>query len=314
MIKKVFLVVGILIVIFSCRKTVTVIDGTIPANPYDTVNYDETGIPDVPVDSNSFLGIHKYILSKKCGVPGCHDGSFEPDYRTVQSAYYTLVFAPAKKNNIDSTFTYRVVPYDTTLSWLHERITTDDAVLGRMPLYDSLPKRQIDMISNWIEGGAKDIFGNVMNQPNVEPGFFGLVAYETSSGQRIDSIRGSNFYNPFYAPANSDIDIWMGLYDDITYPPLFTYNKIKFSTNPNNFSSVTALPLTVEFTPFYAPAFNFGPAPYFLHYTVNTSQWNVGDIVYIRVYVQDGQHTTPTELPSGSAPSYLQLYCSFKIQ
>ena len=106
----------------------------------------------------------------------------------------------------------------------------------------------------------------------------------------------------------------MGLYDDITLPPLFTYNKIKFSTDPNDFANAPALPMTVEFTPFYAPAFGFGPAPYFLHYVVNTSQWNVGDIVYIRAYVQDGQHTAPTEIPSSSSPSYLQLYTSFKIQ
>ncbi|MEI7803023.1 MAG: hypothetical protein WCI97_10285, partial [Bacteroidota bacterium] len=86
MIKKIFFALTLTIVIFSCKKKVTTVEGTIPDNPYDTVNYDETGIPEVPIDSNSFLGIHKYILSKKCGVPGCHDGNFEPDFRTVQSA------------------------------------------------------------------------------------------------------------------------------------------------------------------------------------------------------------------------------------
>lgn len=315
MIKKILVLVGAIVLIFSCKKTVTTLQGTIGENPYDTINYDNTGIPDMPIDSNSFLGIHKYIISVKCAVPGCHDGNFEPDFRTVQSSYYTLVFAPVKKNNVDSTFTYRVVPHDTTLSWLHERITTDDAVLGRMPLYDTLPKSQIQMIANWINSGAKDIFGNEMNQPNTEPAFFGLVAYLPNSGnQRIDSIRGAASYYPFYAPANSDIKIWMGLYDDITLPPLFTYNKIKFSTDPNDFSSAPALPMTVEFNPFYAPGWGWGPAPYFLHYTVNTGQWNVGDIVYIRAYVQDGQHSTPTEIPSGTAPIYFQMFCSFKVQ
>ncbi|GDX51956.1 hypothetical protein LBMAG27_10030 [Bacteroidota bacterium] len=315
MIKKTLVLVGCVVIIFSCKKTVTTLQGTIVENPYDTINYDNTGIPDVPIDSNSFLGIHKYIISVKCAVPGCHDGNFEPDFRTVQSSYYTLVFAPVKKNNIDSTFTYRVVPHDTTLSWLHERITTDDAVLGRMPLYDTLQKSQIQIITNWINSGAKDIFGNEMNQANAEPAFFGLVAYLPNSGnQRIDSIRGASSYYPFYAPANSDVEIWMGLYDDITLPPFFTYNKIKFSTDPNNFPNVTANSMTVEINPFYAPGWGWGPAPYFLHYTINTGQWNVGDIVYIRAYVQDGQHSSPTEIPSSSAPAYFQLFCSFKVQ
>lgn len=315
MTKKILVAVFISLIIFSCKKKVTVLDGDLPSNPYDTVNYDDTGIPEVPIDSATFLGIHKYIFSVKCAVPGCHDGSFEPHFKTVQSAYNTLVYAKVKKNNVDSSFTYRVIPHDATNSWLHERITTDDLVLGKMPLYDVISDRQIELITNWINDGAKDIFGNVMSQPNEEPGFFGLVAYLPASGnQRVDSIRGSSPINPFYAPANSDIEIWMGLYDDITLPPLFTYNKIKFSTDPNNFDSAPELPMTVEVSPLYAPAWGWGPAPYFLHYTVNTAQWNVGDIVYIRCYVQDQQHTSPTEIPSGSAPLYLQMFCSFKVQ
>src|SRR5262245_28034848 len=78
--------------ISSCQKDITrVVDNSF-FNPYDTINYNQNAVPDVPVDSSSFLGIHKYILSVKCAVSGCHDGSFEPDYRTVQSAYSTLLY------------------------------------------------------------------------------------------------------------------------------------------------------------------------------------------------------------------------------
>ncbi|HAP00896.1 MAG TPA: hypothetical protein DCQ93_03115 [Bacteroidetes bacterium] len=313
--KKFFSIALLFVAILSCKKVITVVDGPIPDNPYDTVNYDETGIPEIPIDSNTFLGIHKYILSVKCAQPACHDGTFEPDYRTVESAYHTLVYAPVVKNNADSTFEYRVVPYDATMSWLHERITTEDAVLGKMPLYDSIPPRQIQIITDWINNGAKDIFGNVTNQPNAQPSIFGIYARLPNSGnQRVDTIRGTYVYNPFYAPANEDVEIWWGLYDDVTLPPLFTYDKIKFSTDPNNFDAATELPLTVDITPTYFPAFNWGPAPYFLHYTVNTSQWNVGDIVYMRVYVKDSNHTAATEIPSGTSPFYLQTFCAFKIQ
>jgi len=139
----------------ACKDRVLTVAGPLPVNPYDSLTYNDSIVPPIPVDSNTFLGIHKYILSTRCAVPGCHDGSFEPDYRTVVSAYNTLVYAPVVKNNATNSFTYRVVPFDTTMSWLHERITTDDAVLGRMPLYDTLPRRQVQMITDWIAGGEQ---------------------------------------------------------------------------------------------------------------------------------------------------------------
>jgi hypothetical protein len=283
-------------------------------NPYDSLDYNNNVIPPIPIDSNSFLGIHSYILATKCAQPACHDGAFEPDYRTVQSAYSTLVYAPVFKNSADSIFTYRVVPYDTTFSWLHERITTDDAVLGRMPLYDTLSKKQINRIEKWIMNGAPDIFGNIPNLPNSQPAFFGLVAYLTSNNYRVDTVRGNSSVNPFMVPSNQEVDIWFGVYDDITLPPLMGVRKIKLSTDPANFSSVVSNDLLTESVPFYAPAFNTGPAPYFLHYKVNTSNYNSGDIVYMRIYVQDSDHAFATEIPSGSSQYYYQSYFSFVVQ
>src|SRR5688572_4080833 len=122
----------------ACKEEV--ITGTVsdlPFNPYDSIDYGTGGSNPVIIDSSSFLGIHTFILSKKCAVPACHGGSFEPDYRTIESSYNTLVYHPVVKNNATNDFTYRVVPFDTGASWLHERITTTDPVLGRMPLYDT---------------------------------------------------------------------------------------------------------------------------------------------------------------------------------
>ncbi len=141
--RKIVTVLAVTAVLFSCKDSITNLEGTVPLNPYDTLQYPENKVPEIAVDSNSFLGIHKYILSKKCAVPACHDGSFEPDYRTVQSAYNTLVYAGVVKNDSAKSFEYRVVPGDTAHSWLHERITTTDAVLGRMPLYDTLFPYQV---------------------------------------------------------------------------------------------------------------------------------------------------------------------------
>ena len=47
-------------------------------NPWDDLNNNE--------DSTALTGfadIHKNILEPKCANPACHDGTFEPDFRTI---------------------------------------------------------------------------------------------------------------------------------------------------------------------------------------------------------------------------------------
>lgn len=304
----------LLLVLSSCKDNIVTELQPLPFNPYDTLDYNENEVPTIPIDSTTFLGIHKYILSIKCAQPACHDGSFEPDYRTAMSAYNTLVYAPVVKNNSTNSFTYRVVPGDTAMSWLHERITTDDAVLGRMPLYDSLPKRQIELITNWIHEGAKDIFGNTPAQPNTQPFFYGIAAYLTSNNMRVDTARGGFFLNPFMVPANTEIKIWFGILDDTPIPVLTGQNRVKFSTDPYDFSTASYNDLAFQITPFSSFAFDGSPADYFLSYTLNTSQFNSGDVVYMRVYTQDPDHTNITEIPSDASPFYFKTYFAFVVQ
>lgn len=303
----------LLTAISSCKK-ITTEPGTLPFNPFDTINYNSNVVPDVPIDSSTLLGIHKFILSVKCAVNGCHDGSFEPDYRTVQSAYSTLVYAPVVKNTSDSFYTYRVVPNDTSHSWLWFRLTTTDQTIGRMPLYDTLFPAQREKIKNWIMNGARDLFGNSAAQPTYTPSFYGVLAYLPDQNDfRVDTIRGGIITNPFAVLQGNNVQIWWGLYDDITLPFAFTYNKVKFSTDPFNFDNAVEVPLQQVFTPHFDFLFGYN-TPFFNYCIVNTSQWSVNDIVYMRVYVQDSDHSTPTELPAAGSLLYLQTYCAFIIQ
>ena len=65
-----------IVMIFSCKKDIVTGYPETPFNPFDTITYDDGTVPQTPIDSNSFLGIHQYILSVKCAQPACHDGSF----------------------------------------------------------------------------------------------------------------------------------------------------------------------------------------------------------------------------------------------
>jgi len=326
MMTKYFKIIGpilLLGVIYSsCKEETTFVPAAIPENPYDTINYGGN-IPDDSIDAASFVGLHKYIFSTTCAVPGCHDGAFEPDFRTVESSYNTLVYHNVEKNDAGNNFVYRVVPGDPTKSWLHERITTNDAVLGRMPLYDTLSQTEIDLITNWIKEGAKDPFGNSPILPSYLPTFFGLLIFENdTSGYRYDTTR-VNIIDPYIFPQNKTIDIWIGLLDqdiDGNYLPAsdFTYNKYKISNRLYDFDNVSELDLTV--LPPLEPYMGENPydlgqkVPYYHHFKINTSNFPVNQPQYFRIYVQDADHTSPTEIPSNGSPLYLLTYFSFVVQ
>lgn len=120
--------------------------------------------------ASSFQEIHSKIFIPKCANSACHGGAFEPNLSTPFSAFNTLVFHPVTKNNAEQKFTYRVIPYDTTQSVLHERITNCCFVNknDRMPqsrIGGSLPQSEIDLINKWILSGAPDIMGNIAEKP-----------------------------------------------------------------------------------------------------------------------------------------------------
>ena len=330
--KLLIIFVGLAVVIFSCTKeSVTETDlnqPTPPFNPFDTIDYDETMVPYTPVDSNSFLGIHTYILSSSCNQPNCHDGTFEPDYRTVQSAYSTLVFHAVKKNFPTNPVPFRVTPGDPSQSMLYRRITEHNPPnFERMPSSgNQLPDNSINLIKNWIEDGARDIYGNLPMQTSSQPTSYGLTAFlPNSNDMRVDTIRGGFDFNPFLAPEGEELELWF-LYLDVTenndtiFGDGLTYNKMKLSTNPFDFSNAVELNMSVSLVPnFISSAFSqpLGfPVPYFQNVTFNPADYgfNVGDVVYIRTYVQDSDHGSPTEIPQTESQIYMLTYFAFVIQ
>src|ERR1035437_6295213 len=80
-------------------------------------------IAQVDTSTYSLYMVHSKVLSVSCALPACHDGSFEPDFRTIESAFNTLVYHPVIKNNSPQSFKYRVVPHQPANSVLYERIT-----------------------------------------------------------------------------------------------------------------------------------------------------------------------------------------------
>jgi len=323
---KNFLYITVVGVIFlsSCKEDINRIepDTSSIANPYDGIDYGNDPTTAL-IDSSSYLGLHEFIFSKKCAVPACHDGAFEPDFRTIEGSYNNLVYHTVVKNNSTNDFTYRVLPGDTAMSWLHERITTDDAVLGKMPLYDVMSNHEIEQIEKWILAGAKNVFDVNPSQPDMQPTNGGVLAFlNDTSGVRLDTIR-DNPIMPMKLPNNSTVEFWFLLYDqeangDFVPGASFTYNKIKISDHPFEFSGVTENNLTVQsaFSPAYLPVAFGGNflAPYYHSYSINTANFTPGKTYFMRIYVKDADHSFNTEIPENGSQTYLLTYFSFIVQ
>ena len=306
----IFVLSGLMIT--GCKKEE---DPNLPPNPYEGINPTDSSKNEIPLDPATIQGLHQNIFSQKCATLGCHDGSFEPDYRTIQSTYSTLVYAKVFKQQ--GNFKYRVVPGDTANSWLWNRVTTDDPILGRMPLYSpSLTQEELNNLSAWILGGAKDLSGNPAVKENNKPTLYGYAIFNTNTGYRYDSIRdGNRFNNPMKIPANTEIDVYVGVLDDSTNIWELTVNQVKFSIYPDDFSSAVVKTAVFNVTPIMVPKY-FGnqSAPFYYKFTINTSLWNPGDIIYLRYYSDDGDHEKVTEIPNNYDALYLKTRYSMEIQ
>lgn len=299
---KSFTIILLCIFLFeSCKKK-----DDVPENPYDNVDYGSTGSSETNLDPNTIQGIHKNILSVKCANPGCHDGHFEPDFRTIQSSYATMVWNKVIKNNAGLTFKYRVVPFDFQKSWFHERLITTDQTLGRMPLYaNPLSNDELQNVKTWILNGAKDMFGNNARFPNNEPQVSGYISINSSYNYRFDTIREGNvYYNSFKVPAAQTMNILIGVTDDSTAVGSLINNKIKISLNENNFSSPIAT--------YNGTAITFSGTTYWM-FTINPTSLPKNQILFMRYYTNDKSHTSDTQFPTDNLQYQYKTYWSFKV-
>lgn len=326
---KYIIILGFVILYACTQTTVTEIEPQPlpqPFNPYDTIDYTIYQNPDIVLDSNSFLGLHTYIFSQTCNQPACHDGTFEPDFRTVQSAYNSLVNHQIKKNFPSNPLAYRVTPGEPNNSMMYYRITNHQPPnFERMPSSGNpLSANKIELIREWITNGAKDIYDDLPSQTTSQPHCYGLAAYLVNQNDmRIDTARGDENWQPFYAPANDEVEIWFGIQDStvnngISYGATTTYNKIKISTHPYDFSNAIELTLVNNYTRSIKSIFSYtvGYNASYRHrirFNPTTLGFQAGDHLYLRIYVQDDDHNTPTEIPQPSNWVGFLSYFSFVL-
>ncbi len=291
----------------------------LPPNPYESVSDQIDTAQVAVVDPNSFAGIHKNILAVTCANSGCHDGTFEPDYRTIESAYNTLVFHPVKKNDTLNSFQYRVAPGSLDKSMLYLRITQDlNGNSGIMPLivnpgsdWPSKKDEYIQNIANWIEGGAKDILGNSPVTPNRRPQMLGAAVFPAGTTVQFERASNGSAKIPL---GSSSIDIWFSLYDDSSAVTAFAENKVRFSLFMNDFTAAEERSLQVLASPLQAEGYGGTQADFYHKITINPYDFGIpGNNIFMRIYVKDPQNDI-TEIPSKHSEDAFKTYFTLVLE
>lgn len=288
-------------------------------NPFD--NVPPPPPPDtttITPDMSSITGLHTVIFGPTCANSGCHDGTFEPDFRTIESTYNTMVLHPIIKNDPQGTYTHRVVPGNPDASQLIARLTYDiDGQSGIMPLitdpssdWPTMKETYIQYIRAWIQNGAPDIQGNTPSPVDAIPSMQGnLGRVNGINMERADGGQGA-----LRVPQNvTSLTLLFSFTDDKTLPANFTGNTIRFSSGPDDFNGKAPLDLEIVPTPISDKGFFGSQVPYTHRITINPKDYAVlGETIFFRTYVQDSSNPV-TEIPTNASAYYFKTYFSLTI-
>lgn len=304
-----FILAGIAIFFATCNKP------EIPENPFDNYNPAQDTVKFIfkDPDSSSIAGLYQYIFKPTCANAGCHDGTFNPDFRTIESSYNTLVFRKAIKQ--DGKYFIRVKPFAPEESVILARL--NNIVSPQMPIqiepdsdWGKNKSRYISLIEQWIKSGAPSVDGTISKEGIPQAQLLGCFATYRDTG--IIERRPLN--GSFVLDSTKDtIDIFVAFKHDGQDPRSFGINEIRFSADPHHFDSTQiVMNLEVLQTPFrqiglYGDTVNYSHKIRFLSKNLFQQQKQV----YFRTYVQDQQNQN-FELPADKALFSMKKYMSFE--
>ncbi len=298
--------------LFACKKS--------SKNPYDDWKDESKSPPivDQPIDPNTIQGLHKNIFKPTCANSGCHDGNFEPDFRTVESSYNSLINRLSTNTDPNNPqYDKRVVPGDAAKSMILHRIKDFiPGTQGKMPLTvdpgSDWPAKQADYIqniTNWINDGAKDQLGNSPASIDFTPQMGGLMVFADGSNTPL----AHTGYNPVSVPAGtSTLKIMVAFLDDKTAPNQFGKTTINFTLNPYQYDT-TVNTMSVDASPFLAKGVSGTDINYWHYVTLNVADIGVsGDVVWVRTETTD--KVNPSVLiPAPTAPFNFKKYFAIRL-
>jgi hypothetical protein len=304
----------ILIALVSCKQE--------SVNPYDAIVEVPAAQDTTHFPPGTFPYLYKEIFKPTCANSGCHDGSFEPDFRSMNSAYNTLVHHPVIANDETNSFAYRVVPGDTAGSLLHERLVRFlPNSSGVMPLsvendsdWPSKKATYIAAINDWIMAGAPDVSGNpapALNT-NLLPMNYGLAVFPTGN-TTVQFQRG----NPGlvgigpYSVSSLIADVYIYPWDDNAGLANYQYLGWELSYSATSFQPI-ASGTFYSTNAILLSDFGGSNAIFTKKSTIDFSAYS-GSTMYMRIRLNDGIQGADNFIPtSNSNPFWYAIY-SFQI-
>lgn len=301
----------LLVLVQACGKD------DLPPNPFDNDNPNDT-TNTVYLEPTSIEGLHQNIFKPTCANSGCHDGTFEPDFRTIESTYYSLVYHDIIKQNPTNPLDYRVLPGNANQSMLIERLTVDlGGNSGTMPLviepgsdWNDKKVEYIQNIRDWVNDGAKDVFGNPAQSINFKPQLTGFMVTKTGDLTPMNrDIKGV----VEIPNGTSSIDLYLAIDDMETQANGFSLSDIQISLSADDFSNATNESLQVISAQSFM-GYSGTMIPYQFKLTINDpySSWSANQTLFLNILVDDGDNGVG-KLPGIYAMEHLKKYYSFKL-
>lgn len=289
-------------------------------NPYDNQpeldEHDRVNTDTVELEEGSLPWLQEYVFTPTCANSGCHDGLFEPDFRTASSTYNTLVNrVPIKQDELDP-LPARVVPGSADRSMLVRRLEEDlNGNSGIMPLLvdqgnDWTDKKDfyIEKIRAWIDNGAPDENGNTADNLDLPPQFVGFAAYINGT-QRPRT----NEKTPILVPAGTkNLEIRFAYNDDKTQPTQFDLAQYAFTQDVTQFDSIQWVDMNVDNGGVTYVGYYGDDVVSYLRAIVDVSMYPSGEVLWFRSKVSDGENEK--ELPSENSLFNLRMNATIRIQ
>lgn len=293
-----------------------------PTNPYDDLPppLDLGGLPVPPLPEGNFAWLHQQVFAPTCANSGCHDGTFEPDFRTVGSSWNTLVNHPVTANDAAMSFSRRVEPGNVEASFLHERLTTEiPNTSGMMPLevddesdYDARREEYIAAIVQWINAGAPDINGNPapVDGSSLPPQIHGFAVFPPGIGTTPYARAEGVGIQPVLVEA-APVQVFAAMTDDLLPPDGLTCHwalgvDLADADAAQDGGAFAAAPFTFE-----APDFSGSTETYALHAEIDLTGAAAGSEWTLQLRAFDGN--AETRAPSSTSPAYIELLYRLRI-
>jgi hypothetical protein len=283
-------------------------------NPYDNVIMNNgNGNKDSVYSPSSIQGLHKNLFKPTCANSGCHDGTFEPDFRTVQSAYNTLINIKPIKQDTGKIYFSRVIPGNADASMLIYRMTVDlGGNSGIMPLvldpgsdYPAKKDQLLTDLKKWINDGAKDFNGKTSAAVDFPPQITGLTGLVG-----VTPLARGGKYEAMYANAGTNVQLWFALADDKLNQNALTNVRINWSTDPENYDVANEKPLTSGTKTM--PGLYNSNTVYGWYYNFNTAGLKSKDVIWFKIICSDGSNINYS-IPNDFSMFFLKKYVAIKI-